>query len=103
MQGRVVSHVALKIDRQTYQKKFRHKSSKEGNEMKDNQDDKSTGTKRRIYWCYACGGKNHIAKHCPKLKEEESKHKSSEKVKRTASIVTMEYKALCTKTNANVN
>jgi len=86
-----VNHLALKIDRQTYQKKYRHKSGKEGNEMKDNQDDKSTGAKSRIYWCYACGGKNHIAKHCPKLKEEvSSKHKSSENVKRTASIVTRE-------------
>jgi len=54
-----------------------------------------------IYFCYACGGKGHIAKYCKKLQNEKGKSKKPNEANQqklsqagSASIVIREYKAL---------
>jgi len=67
----------------------------------------TSSSEAKTYFCYACGGKGHIAKYCKKVANEREKpvRKSNETfqqkssqvsdTQRSASIATREYKALC--------
>lgn len=56
---------------------------------------------RKDFWCYACGKKNdHIARNCPKGKEDEKKEGKKEK-QASVAVVKRDHIALCMKRNGS--
>ncbi|KAE8741808.1 hypothetical protein FOCC_FOCC012670 [Frankliniella occidentalis] len=68
---------------------------KRSNEERRNDEDRRNDKSNRIYFCYACGGRNHKAANCPKAaaaRDEEQPKKKAE-----AKVASRKYRALCAK------
>lgn len=89
------SHHALKVQKKGYNNK--QKSNNHGNKGESRRTERED--ERRAFWCYACGKKNdHIARNCPKVKEDEKNEKEKEK-QASVSVVKRDHIALCMKRN----